>query len=181
MKSDEPKHGDILIGQTDYLKLVEQAGWSFVKRRNSSGVVCMVAVTDDDQLVLVEQHRPPVANAVIELPAGLVGDLAHAADETLREAAERELLEETGYAASEWTLLVTAASSAGLTDELITFFLATGLEKKHAGGGDETEDIRVHTVPMVEVDEWLDQALSDGKLLDAKIYAGIHFARSRKR
>ena len=54
-------------------------------------------------MLLVEQHRPPVNQTVLELPAGLVGDLSNQPLENLEQAAKRELLEETGYHAAKWS------------------------------------------------------------------------------
>jgi len=173
---DEKLDNDTLIARTKHLSLVDRGGWSFVTREGTTGVVCIIAVDNDRRLILVEQYRPPVGTSVIELPAGLAGDLADQADETLEQAARRELLEETGYAAGDWRQLVTAASSAGITDEVITYFLATNLEKKSPGGGDASEDIRVHEVPLEEVESWIDGEMKGGKLVDARVYAGIYFA-----
>ena len=105
----------------------------------------------------------------------MAGDLADQADETLQRAAERELLEETGYIAGKWTQLETVASSAGLTDEVVTFFLAEDLERKTPGGGDASEDIRVHKIPLADVEYWLKNAAATGKLIDARVYAGFQF------
>ena len=159
-----------------YINLVVRDGWEFAQRVGRSDVVCVVPITTDGQLILVEQFRPPLDKFVVELPAGLVGDLTDQPDETLQQAAERELLEETGYVASDWCEVVTAASSAGLTDEVVTFFLARNLERKTAGGGDETEEIRVHSVLLTEVESWLDEATAAGKIVDLRIYAAIRFA-----
>ena len=165
------------IAETKHLRLVQRDGWSYVERANASGVVCVIARTDEDKLLLVEQHRPPVRCNVIELPAGLSGDLANQADEALEEAAQRELLEETGYRAKQLNRKAVLASSAGITDEVVTMFVGTGLEKIASGGGDEHEDIQVHEVPIDEVDDWLARAQIAGKLVDGRVYAGLHFLR----
>ena len=169
------QNSDTVIAQTKHLRLVDRDGWSFAQRIGNSGVVCIVAKTADERLVLVEQYRPPVRKSVIELPAGLAGDLADEPDETLQQAAERELLEETGHVAGNWTQLVTGASSAGLTDEVATFFLAEDLEKRTPGGGDASEDIRVHEIPLADIQSWLKDAAAAGKLVDARVYAGLFF------
>jgi len=173
------QNSDAVIAQTKHLRLVERDGWSFVQRIGNSGIVCIVATTADERLILVEQYRPPVGKSVIELPAGLAGDLDDQPDETFQQAAERELLEETGYVAGNWTQIVTVASSAGLTDEVVTFFLAEGLERKTPGGGDASEDIRVHEVPMEDIQCWLKETATSGNLIDARVYAGLQFLSRR--
>ncbi|MBN1911638.1 MAG: NUDIX hydrolase [Pirellulales bacterium] len=171
----EKEPTDTLVAQTKHLRLVDRNGWSFVERIGSTGVVCIVAKTVEDRLVLVEQYRPPVRERVIELPAGLAGDLDDQADESLEQAAQRELLEETGYAAGRWTRLVTVASSAGLTDETVTMFLAEDLERLSSGGGDASEDILIHEVPLADAPAWLHNATASGKLVDSRVYAALYF------
>ena len=166
---------DVVIAQTKHVRLVDRDGWSFAQRIGNTGVVCILAETSDGRLILVEQYRPPVQKTVIELPAGLAGDLAGQADETLRQAAERELLEETGYVARNWRQHVSVVSSAGITDEVVTFFLAEHLERRSAGGGDASEDIRVHEIPLADIERWLNQAVTMGKLIDSRVYAGLYF------
>ena len=157
-----------------YLNLVMRGSWEYVERRNITGIVCLVAVTDDRKLVLVEQYRPPVGKRVIELPAGLVGDVPGAEAEALETAARRELLEETGYRAGRLERLFDGAPSAGLCDEHITFFLATGLEKVGAGGGDDSEDIAVHEVPLAGLLDWLRARQAGGAIVDAKIFSPLY-------
>src|SRR4051812_43058440 len=85
------------LGAGRFLRLVAAGQWEYIEHVNASGVAAVAAVTEDGRLVIVEQHRPPVGGPVIELPGGLCGDDAGAAEEPLAEAACRELLEETGY------------------------------------------------------------------------------------
>ncbi|MBC8351952.1 MAG: NUDIX hydrolase [Planctomycetes bacterium] len=165
---------DKIIAETKHLRFVERDGWSYVERPTANGVVCIVACTDDNKLVLVEQYRPPVDRRVIELPAGLSGDLSEIAGEPLEAAARRELLEETGYEAGELRRCVDVASSAGLTNEVVTFFVAAKLQKVASGGGDESEDITVREIALNELDVWLTQAHESGKMIDAKVYGGLY-------
>ena len=124
------------IAETKFLRLVERGSWSFVQRQSEVRIVAVVAVTNDGKLILVEQYRPPTDSRVIELPAGLAGDIVGQESESLQIAAERELLEETGYSAAKWKPLTTVTSSAGLTDERVAIFLARELQKTGPGGGD---------------------------------------------
>ena len=168
---------DCTIANTPYLRLIDRGGWSFVQRTTGVGVVAIIAVTRENKLVLVEQHRPPLNQTVLELPAGLVGDLTDRPQESLQEAARRELLEEVGYQATTWSEWVTVASSAGLTDECVTLFFAQDLEKVSPGGGDASEKIIVHEIPLSQIDEYLDQRVEAGTLLDGRVYAAIYFLR----
>ena len=159
--------------QGRFLSLVSQNGWEFATRVGSTGVVAIIACTDDDEVLLIEQFRPPVGKIVIEIPAGLAGDITGSESEVFEEAARRELLEETGYAAASMRELQTGPSSAGLTDELISFFEAAGLTKEHDGGGDDSESITVHKIPRANLRTWLDQQAASGKLIDPKIAAAL--------
>ncbi len=165
---------DITLYQGRYLSLLERDGWEFASRSNASGVVVLVAVTDGAEIVLVEQFRKPVGKNVIELPAGLVGDQGDG-DETTLVAAARELEEETGFEAATMEILLESPSSAGMSDEIITFVLATGLRRTGPGGGDDSEDIRVHIVPIDQVDRWLQKQSSAGTPLDPKIYTALYW------
>ncbi len=162
-----------IVWAGEHLDVAVRGHWEYVRRRNITGIVGIVAVTDDGKLVLVEQYRPPLDARVIELPAGLAGDIAGQEDETLATSARRELLEETGYEAREMVPLFTGASSAGLSDEMIAFFGATGLRKVGDGGGDESEDITVHEICVEGVREWLTVQQARGAVVDLKIYAAL--------
>ena len=109
-----------------YLGMRERDNWEYATRTNASAVAVLVPVTDNDELVLVEQYRVPVESNVIELPAGLVGDLDDEEESTMT-AAHRELEEETGYQAGKLSLLLVCPSSAGMSDETISIYLAENL------------------------------------------------------
>lgn len=160
-----------------YLSLLEIEGWEFTSRSNASGVVVLFAVTGKNELVLVEQFRIPVNSRVIELPAGLVGDLADP-DESVLLAAQRELLEETGFEAERLEVIMSCPSSAGMSSEIITFVQATGLSKVAEGGGDSSEDIKVHVIPLAEVDHWLNSQQAGGIPLDPKIFSALYWLQT---
>ena len=117
-----PSEPPVVLADSKYIQLVKKGKWEYVRRKGISGIVAIVAVTDDARLLLVEQYRPPVGGRVVELPAGLAGDVAGSESEPLSAAAARELLEETGYEAKEMTFLCAGVPSAGLSDEMITLF-----------------------------------------------------------
>jgi ADP-ribose pyrophosphatase len=165
---------DTIHYQGNYLSLLERNGWEFTSRPNATGVVVIIAVTDANEIVLVEQFRPPVGTSVIELPAGLVGD-DFDKNESKLAAAGRELEEETGYVAANLEVFMEAPSSAGMTDEIVTFVWARNLRRTGPGGGIDNEDIRVHTIPIQEVDDWLQKQSQTGKLLDPKIFSALHW------
>jgi len=162
-----------------HLRLVQRGGWEWVERIRGSGVVAIVALTPKAKLILVEQFRAPVGCRVIELPAGISGDIQGQESEGLIVAAKRELLEETGYVAKRWQELTAGPSSAGLTNEVVTFFLASDLTRQGAGGGDASEDIEVHQVPLAGIDAWLRERQNAGRLVDPKVFAGLYFLSSR--
>jgi ADP-ribose pyrophosphatase len=162
-----------------HLDMVMRGSWEFVQRKNLTGIVCIVAITDDGKIVLVEQFRPPVDSPVVELPAGLVGDLPGMESEPLETAARRELIEETGYDAARMEPLFDGVPSAGLCDEHITFFLASGLTKVGPGGGDHSEDIIVHETPLDNLLEFLQQRVRLGAKIDAKIFSPLYVLARR--
>ena len=164
------------IARGNWARMVRRGHWEFMTRLNTSGAVLITAITEDDKLILVEQYRPPLDKIVLECPAGLAGDTAEFAGEALADAARRELLEETGFRAEEMIFLTEGPPSPALNDEILTFYLARGLEKVGPGGGDETENITVHEVPMAHLEQWLAEQTASGKLVDPKIYIGLAFA-----
>jgi ADP-ribose pyrophosphatase len=121
----------------------------------------------------------PLKGAVIEYPAGLVGDEDDSTHESFEAAARRELLEESGYEAGELEFLLRGPSSPGSSTELVYFYLARDARKVHDGGGVGHERIRVRRVKLDEAEAWLKTKTSSGVLVDPRVYLGIHYARER--
>jgi ADP-ribose pyrophosphatase len=168
---------DITRYQGRYLSMLERGGWEYVTRCNAHAVAVLVAVTPQREIVLVEQYRKPLDGRVIELPAGLVGDLGDP-DEPVLEAAGRELIEETGFEAGTLKLMMECPTSSGMTDEIISFVLARDLRRVGPGGGDDSEDIETHVVPLADADRWLDGQQAAGRLLDPKIFTALYWLKN---
>jgi ADP-ribose pyrophosphatase len=165
-----------VVAQGRFIRMVKRGTWEFVERNKVANIVGLVAVTPQRRLLLIEHFNPPFAKPSIELPAGLVGDVAGLEGETLPDAATRELLEETGYAADNLVFLAKAATSSGLCTEQVSLFRAVGVKKVAAGGGVDNENITVHEVPLDEAPTWLADHVRRGWVVDMKIYAALFFA-----
>ncbi len=158
-----------------FLALIKEGHWEYVDRVNATGAALIAAVTPENKLLLVEQYRIPVHARTIELPAGIIGDEPGGANESTAEAARRELLEETGYAAGRIEAVTTGPACSGITSERVTLLRALDLRRVGAGGGVAHEDITVHEVPLAEIVPWLEVKAKTGVLIDPKVYAGLFF------
>lgn len=111
------------------------------------GAVAIVALDDDEQVTLIHQYRHPLGRRIWELPAGLIDELGEDPVAT----AKRELVEEVGLAAENWSVLVDVAASPGFTDEVVRVYLATGLSVVDREQlGDEEADLVARRVPLAE-------------------------------
>ncbi|HET6546144.1 MAG TPA: NUDIX hydrolase [Rhodanobacteraceae bacterium] len=158
-----------------WLRLKRRGRWEYAERTNTGGGVIIIALTAEDRLLFVEQYRGAIDKRSIEMPAGLVGDLAADPDEKAVDAARRELLEETGYAAGRVEFLMAGPSSSGMSNEIMAFVRAFDLTRVHAGGGDDTENITVHEVPRADAPRWLVEKMKEGYSVDPKMFAGLYF------
>lgn len=61
----------IILHEGDFLRLIREGEWEYIERNNCRGIVIILAMTDDERVILVEQYRQPVHKRVIEFPAGL--------------------------------------------------------------------------------------------------------------
>ena len=159
-----------------YVGLVQDpsTGWEYATRTTGIGIVVIVATTATGELVLVEQIRPPLAGRVLELPAGLAGDLIGTAEETLLDAAKRELYEESGYVSERWSSLSSSVPSAGITDEVHTYFHADDCRKLGTGGGDASECIETQLVKRTQLPSFLHRyAVVSGQYVSGTVWAGL--------
>lgn len=155
-----------------WLRLRRRGRWEYAERTHGDGMaVIIIACTPDDNVLFVEQMRIPLGHRTIEMPAGLVGD--QAGEDTLEDAARRELVEETGWEPAKVEVLLVGPTSSGMSNERIAFVRATGLTRVGPGGGDDSEDIVVHEVPRAEAPAWLVRKQTEGYELDLKLWAGL--------
>ncbi len=164
---------EITLYESKWLGLYRTGTWDYVRRPNSNACVGILAITPEDEVVIIEQFRIPVGKTVIEIPAGLVGDEPEFAGESLAETARRELAEETGFAATEVREILASPTSGGMTPEITHLFLATGLTRISNGGGIAGEDITVHLIPLKELRGCLAARQEEGHAIDFKIHASL--------
>lgn len=123
------------------------------------GAVGIVPLTEDGRVYIERQYRYPLDMVITEIPAGKLDSKS----EDRLEAAKRELREETGITADEWTDMGVYYPAAAYTDEKITLYLAKGL---HFGEQklDDDEFLNIEAVPLSQlVDEVMSGEISDGK------------------
>ena len=138
------------------------------------GAVAILAIDEDERVVVIRQYRHPIGARDWELPAGLL-DIE--GEEPLL-AAHRELAEEVDLAASEWTELMTIATSPGGSSELITIYEARGLSPVPAFLRSEEEaELEVR---WVELDEIVDAAFA-GRIRNGILITAALAAYARRR
>jgi 8-oxo-dGTP pyrophosphatase MutT (NUDIX family) len=115
------------------------------------GAVAVLALDEQQRVLLIRQYRHPVRSYLWEIPAGLLD----VEGEPRLEAAKRELMEETGYTAGKWTKLMDFMTTPGGNDEVITIFLAQDLQ--HVG-----HDLELEGEEVDMIKEWfpLSEALA---------------------
>jgi 8-oxo-dGDP phosphatase len=130
------------------------------------GAVAILAMDDDSTVLMIDQYRHAVGRRMRELPAGL---LDKPGEDPLA-TARRELVEEVGYTAQEWWVLVDVVASPGFSDEAVRVFLARGLTEVGRPPGDEEEaDLSVVRLPLADA---VRQVLA-GDIVNASTVAGL--------
>lgn len=157
----------------EHLELRRRRGWEYAEHRTAKESVMVVALTGDGRIVLVEELRPAVDASVVCLPAGLVGDEG---PEDRESAARRELREETGWEAGALEHVGRGPGSAGMSSEIVNFYVARDVRLAGEQGEREREEIRVHVVPISGLLAWTVEQERAGVLIDPKVWAGLSLA-----
>jgi 8-oxo-dGTP pyrophosphatase MutT (NUDIX family) len=121
--------------------------------------VNVVAVTEDDEVLMVRQYRPGLGAVHFEIPAGT----SDPEETDIEVACRRELLEETGYGGGRWSPLMTLSANPALQNNLTYTFLAEGVVPMAAPHAEASEDLRLHLVPAREIEAMID----GGELIQA--------------
>jgi 8-oxo-dGTP pyrophosphatase MutT (NUDIX family) len=136
--------------------------------------VNVVAVTEADEVVLIRQYRHGLGTVAFEIPAGTTD----AGETDLEAAARRELTEETGYGGGAWSPLITLSANPALQTNLTHTFLAESVKLIAPPRPEASEDLRVHLVPVADLDRLID----DGDFVQALHVAPLlWYLRQRSR
>lgn len=136
------------------------------------GAVAVIAITDDQKLVMVEQYRKALERSLVEIPAGKL----EKGEEPLI-TAKRELEEETGYVSETMEPIISFYTSPGFADELVHVFVARGLKKKeNAASLDEDEFVEVIEISLEEAQSYI----AEQKIYDAKTVYAVQYLQLMK-
>lgn len=132
------------------------------------GAVAVAALDDAENLVMIYQYRPALGRRIWEMPAGL---LDGGTGEAPVVAAQRELVEEVGVTADDWSTLVDVVGSPGFADESVRVFLARGLHdvRRPEAHDDEEADLVIRRVPLPD----LVAGAMSGALVNGPCVAGV--------
>lgn len=131
------------------------------------GAVAVVALDDADRVLVIQQYRHPVAAKTWEIPAGLL-DLP---DEDPLTAVQRELAEEAGYLATEWSVLTDYATTPGGSTELIRIYLARGLTQMSERPRTDEAEEQDMPVEFIDLDSLRDAILA-GRIANTSLVTG---------
>lgn len=157
LKVDEVK---LPNGNTSKRELVEHPG-----------AVALIAITEDNKIIMVEQYRKALERTIIEIPAGKI-EKGEAPEVT----ALRELEEETGYTAEKLELIQSFSTSPGFADEVIHLYAAEGLTKSTSGAVlDDDEFVELLEVTIEEAE----QLMKENRIYDAKTAFAVLWAKQK--
>lgn len=165
LSGEEVYSGGFLRVQRDLVRLPDgsQTHREYIRHPGAVGIVPLL---EDGNVLLVRQHRYPHRRDFIEIPAGKLEP-----DEPVLETGRRELREETGYVAAQWTELGVIDNAIAYSDERLFLWLARGLTEREQKL-DDGEFLEVLRVPFAEA-----LAMTrDGRITDVKSIIGLQWA-----
>ncbi len=162
VSSDRIYTGKVISLKVDTVE-VPRKGYQKREIIEHPGAVGIVAITNENKVVLVKQYRKAIEKAIWEIPAGKLEQ-----GENPRDCAIRELKEETGYTANNIKLIHKFYTSAGFSNQKIYIYLATDLESGEASLEDD-EFLDVQEVDLEEVYEMINK----NDIEDAKTSIGL--------
>lgn len=164
-------NGKMLQAKHDKVTLPDGAA-AFREYVVHPGAVLIVPLLSNGNLVLERQFRYPVGQVFIELPAGKIDP-----EEDVLVTGQRELLEETGYKATNWVSLGVQHPCIGYSNEVIHMFLATDLTAGESAL-DEGEFLEVFELPFDECLELVQRGeITDSKTIAALFLVEKHLAK----
>lgn len=152
----------------------KKSTWEMVTRNIHGRIVGIVAITPKNEVVMNKHYRVPLKSYILEFPAGLTDKKG----ESEISLARRELLEETGYAAKKFQLLVRGPYNAGLTSDELSLYLATDARKVKATEHENAEDIEVVVIPLSKLYRYLTHP-PKGLVIDMKIFGALYLLQKK--
>ncbi|MGM0651654.1 MAG: NUDIX hydrolase [Bacillota bacterium] len=131
------------------------------------GAVAILAIDEENNVVLVKQHRQPAGDILLEIPAGKLEP-----GEDPLECARREMAEETGLEGASWEELFVFYPSPGFCEEIINIFKVVGLKKVESPASDPEERVTVTKIPLNKTR----QMILNGEIKDGKTIIAIQHA-----
>ncbi|RFU65613.1 NUDIX hydrolase [Peribacillus glennii] len=171
LSSEKIFEGKIISLQVDEVQLPDgnRSKREIIKH---PGAVAVIAVTEENKIVMVEQYRKAMERSLIEIPAGKLEKGEDPVD-----SACRELEEETGYECEKMEHITSFYTSPGFADEIVHLYFAHGIRKKeNAASVDEDEFVEVYELSLIEAEQYI----KDGKIRDAKTAYAIQYLQLRK-
>lgn len=167
MKCDRIYEGKILNLKIETVELPDK---KYSKREiiEHPNGVAIIPIIDDNKMIMVKQYRKAVEKIMLEIPAGILE-----VTEEPREAALRELKEETGYDAEKLKYIMEFYTSPGYCDEKIYLFLAENLKEGEIDL--DPEEAVEHEIYSIEE---LVKMVNRGEIVDSKTIIGINIAQN---
>lgn len=162
IESNAVYDGGLLHVRRDKVRLPD-GGESVREYITHPGAVAVLAMQDNGNLIMERQYRYAPQREFFEIPAGKIDS-----GEDILVTGQRELLEETGYVASDWLHLTTTWPCIGYGDEQIHYFLARGLSQQKRNL-DDGEFLEVFELPLSDAIDWI----RHGRINDSKTIIGL--------